>query len=282
MQMLESAGPEWLTRAFYAARTLPEEYVVESVRRMAPWGICDCALGVILEVEYTEVWPLLDDGDNLVLHTTLFVKLPLPPEDSPHDEGYPNPMEPKDRFAEINMYRLLEASCPVRLPRFYFGDICAADGKFILITEWVPLPSAPGDSIALFSNSPWHTGFEHLDLRTASVSDFSALVRAGAALAAKYRSEAQSMPEVLEIVFGTTCSICASRRPPRATSHSMTYPISQSCGQFFSRPIGDPTTEGTTWLKACVTTVGWELSEETFDSGHRNHQIWEWPQSGEA
>ena len=46
-------------------------------------------------------------------------------------------------FYEINAYRLIEASMPIKIPKFYFGDISNESSNFILITERVPFTGMP-------------------------------------------------------------------------------------------------------------------------------------------
>eukprot|EP00913_Durusdinium_trenchii_P002907 g2694.t1 len=46
-------------------------------------------------------------------------------------------------FYEVNCYRILESTMPVKLPKFYFGDISNESSNFILITERVQFAGMP-------------------------------------------------------------------------------------------------------------------------------------------
>ena len=78
------------------------------------------------------------------LHTKLFAKIPFPLSGATSNDRLSSSVnkQPMD-FYEINAYRLLEASMPVKTPKFYFGDISNESSNFILITERVPFTGMP-------------------------------------------------------------------------------------------------------------------------------------------
>lgn len=154
---LKWLGPGWLTKAFRAAGSLPVNGDVEvasivCVRSLGARGVSE---RLLLEVEYRSV---CDSVSTKGLHTKLLVKVPVDSSErlkqlakqqkAGLDDFGPLPrLEPQDYFAEVNFYRLLESDAPFRTPRFYYGDISDKTSKWLLITEWVPLPGEADDSL---------------------------------------------------------------------------------------------------------------------------------------
>jgi len=131
-QGLSELGPEWLTEAFHAAKTLPEDnwitgLVMEKVIKITAGNN---AAKFLFEVKYARPSP--------ELHTKLFAKccFPMTPAtqtDRLSSSVYKQPMD----FLELNTYRCLEGSLPVNTPKFYFGDISNETSNWVLITERV-------------------------------------------------------------------------------------------------------------------------------------------------
>lgn len=134
-EMLHSAeyGAAWLTKAFHLAGTLPKNNKVTKIIRENELKITTGNNGgkFLFEVEY-----LRKDPD---LHTRLFAKIPHAMDQEHKSDRLSSsvnkqPME----LHELNSSRLLEATLPVKIPRFYFGDISNETSNWILITEQVP------------------------------------------------------------------------------------------------------------------------------------------------
>lgn len=173
-------GPPWLTKAFRAAGTLTQDGEVTDLISVRSLGFRGAAERLLLTVEY---------GPGQVgMHKKLLAKVPL--EDSERfgikrsqlaqfqtPVGSLPPLRPVDYFAEINFYRLFEAEAPFRMPRYYYGDISDRTSKFILITEWVPLPGETDDARQgvvkpLYATEPTAT----LDAQYASTDEHCFLV----------------------------------------------------------------------------------------------------------
>mmetsp|Transcript_20043 Transcript_20043/g.37693 ORF Transcript_20043/g.37693 Transcript_20043/m.37693 type:complete len:356 (+) Transcript_20043:50-1117(+) len=132
--MLHSSewGAEWLTKAMHAAGTLPAENSVTKVIPDKKYKITTGNNGgkFLFEVEYA----IPDDS----LHTKLFAKIPHSMEKETMSDRLSSSVnkQPMELY-EINTSRLLEAKLPVKIPRFYFGDISNETSNWILVTEAV-------------------------------------------------------------------------------------------------------------------------------------------------
>jgi len=132
MLLSSKFGAEWLTQAMHVAGTLPLDNKVTKVSA-DPFKITTGNNGgkFLFEVEY------LNPSEDL--HTRLFAKIPHSMETATQSDRLSSsvnkqPME----FYELNSSRLLEAELPVKIPRYYFGDISNETSNWILITESVP------------------------------------------------------------------------------------------------------------------------------------------------
>ncbi|CAJ1344013.1 unnamed protein product [Effrenium voratum] len=78
------------------------------------------------------------------LHCKLFAKIPFPYSGATTNDRLSSSVnkQPMD-FFEVNAYRLFEASMPVKIPKYYFGDISNESTNFILITECIPFAGYP-------------------------------------------------------------------------------------------------------------------------------------------
>mmetsp|Transcript_17433 Transcript_17433/g.27861 ORF Transcript_17433/g.27861 Transcript_17433/m.27861 type:complete len:582 (+) Transcript_17433:154-1899(+) len=124
-------GASWLTKAFHAAGTLPLDNRVVKIVGTRPITGGGASLKAAIEVEYEKPSP--------ELHTKLFMKYPY---------DYENRAQKSDRMnssvmlqgmdvAEADAYRLLEASLPFPIPKYYFADISNVSTNFVLITELI-------------------------------------------------------------------------------------------------------------------------------------------------
>mmetsp|Transcript_35014 Transcript_35014/g.92768 ORF Transcript_35014/g.92768 Transcript_35014/m.92768 type:complete len:509 (-) Transcript_35014:52-1578(-) len=117
-------GPQWLTKAFHTTGVLPKSNEVTKILGAREFVGGGAGLKCIIQVEYKE--------DKPWLHKELFAKLPHKPGGS--DRYYVSCMWNHDRPETIfNIW--LGPSVPFKIPKFYYGDICAQTTNFILITE---------------------------------------------------------------------------------------------------------------------------------------------------
>lgn len=120
-------GPEWMTRAFHRSGVLPRSNAVTAIKDAKEFVGGGAGLKCTFEVEYKE--------DAPYLHKKLFAKLPHKPGGS--DRYYVSVMWDHDR-PEI-VFNIFMSDCvPFRVPKYYWGDICAGTTNFILITESIP------------------------------------------------------------------------------------------------------------------------------------------------
>jgi len=139
-EMIREAGPEWLTKAFHVAGTLPRGNSVVSLK-VHELSTDSCAAESMggqgmkgwLEVEYEKPHPQL--------HTDLFVKLPFPY--TPQNERKKNSFDVMPDESEILVNRLLGPAFPFKIPKYYFGDISHETSNYILISEKIAYKTAP-------------------------------------------------------------------------------------------------------------------------------------------
>jgi len=138
-EMLIEFGPRWLTEAFRRAGTIDDDNSVTQVIVEQRVKITGGNNGgkFLFEVKYARRQPHL--------HSKLFAKVPFActpatMSDRLSSSVYKQPMD----FAELNSYRLLEASFPMAIPKFYYGDISNETSNFILITERIMFADVGG------------------------------------------------------------------------------------------------------------------------------------------
>lgn len=175
---LKEWGPEWLTRAFHAAGTLPRENRVTRIVDSREFVGGGAGLKCIMNVEY--------ESDAPYLHKTLFIKLP---HKHGSDRYYVSCLWDHDR-PEIVFNIWLSSCVPCRVPKFYFGDICSETTNFILICESIPFapgpPCPPG--LAAGEIEPPYDKFKDWELPApGALAYYRACVRAMGTMAGKFK-----------------------------------------------------------------------------------------------
>mmetsp|Transcript_126225 Transcript_126225/g.247468 ORF Transcript_126225/g.247468 Transcript_126225/m.247468 type:complete len:543 (-) Transcript_126225:66-1694(-) len=132
-QRLIDMGPAWLTKAFRAAGTLDDDNEVVSIIPEQKVKVTTGNNGgkFLFEVRYMR--------GAQGLHTKLFAKIPHPCEGVTQSDRLSTSVnkQPMELY-ELNANRLLEATLPVKIPKYYFGDISNETSNWILITERIP------------------------------------------------------------------------------------------------------------------------------------------------
>jgi len=134
--MLLEWGPKWLTKAFRKAGTLSETNEVVKIIQETKTKVTTGNNGAkfLFEVTYKHAEP--------DLHTKLFAKIPHPMDGKTNSHRLSSSVHKQPaEYEEINTYRLLEATLPVKIPTFYYGDVSNETSNFIIITECVPFCS---------------------------------------------------------------------------------------------------------------------------------------------
>mmetsp|Transcript_83087 Transcript_83087/g.144309 ORF Transcript_83087/g.144309 Transcript_83087/m.144309 type:complete len:588 (-) Transcript_83087:82-1845(-) len=131
----DSFGTNWLTKAFHAAGSLPEDNSIKSIvdwKRFTGGGSGPKA---IFTVEYEKEDPNLD--------TKLFMKEPYSLEENAQQRFLESGQAKfGDNWGgEFLFYRYLSAYCPFPVPKFYFGDINRESTEAILINACVEWPA---------------------------------------------------------------------------------------------------------------------------------------------
>lgn len=191
--MLREWGPEWLTKAFHAAGTLPTDNRITSIVPDHTVKITTGNNGAkfLFDVEYKYPDPQL--------HTRLFAKVPFPLTGATFSDRLSSSVlkQPND-FCELNTNRLLEGVLPVRIPKFYYGDICNATSNWILITERIPFTDKAGTNYGVpkcrkgplppyHIEGPYDKCLDH-NLRGDPVEYYVALIRTGAMIAGMHKA----------------------------------------------------------------------------------------------
>lgn len=195
--MMREMGAPWLTRAFRAAKTIPEDETVArvtNVREFVGGGACS---KMLIDVEYATGGP--------GLHTKLFAKCPFPMEgktmsDRLSSSVYQQGMD----FMEANCYRLLESGFDFPIPKYYFADISNETTNFILITERVPFAPELGSELGPFEIEPPYQKMRDWELRGTHREYYELIVKTGARLAGAYKAERVAPFEVMDKNFENT------------------------------------------------------------------------------
>ncbi|CAK9112315.1 unnamed protein product [Durusdinium trenchii] len=132
---LLGAGANWLSRAFWQAKTFPEELAVSQIIALRPLS----GGSYLLEVTLTS-------GGLLMLAVNFFK------EGCRKDEiSGVRPKASGGFFFGVNFLRLLECELPVPA-KYCFGDVCDKGSAGILITEWSRVTCTP---LSFCSSPKW-------------------------------------------------------------------------------------------------------------------------------
>lgn len=126
VEQVEKGGPEWLTVAFHAAGTLPQDNSVTQIVSIKSFAGGGAAEKAVMVVEYEK------PDENL--HTELFLKLPLDMSEKNRMFCIQLAMEGSELIFNRFMIRCL----PLRTPKYYFGDLNMKTTNWILISEKLP------------------------------------------------------------------------------------------------------------------------------------------------
>ncbi|CAL1132026.1 unnamed protein product [Cladocopium goreaui] len=124
---LLTVGAHWLSRAFWQAKTLPEDQTVSQVIALRPL------------TEGAHLLEVLLTGGVTMLAVTFFKES----RDIKVLSGVLKPRTSVGSFVHgINFLRLLESELKVA-QKFFFGDVCDHGSAGIIITEWSEMSTAP-------------------------------------------------------------------------------------------------------------------------------------------
>lgn len=237
-ELLIQMGPGWLTNAFHTAGTLAKD---NEVTRIIPERRVKVTTGnnggkFLFEVRYKRH----DEG----LHRKLFAKVPHPLEGTTKSDRLSSSVnkQPMELY-ELNASRLLEATLPCKIPKFYFGDISNETSNWILITERVPFADPePLDFAGELAKrgerrgplEPYHLEGPYdkcMDwtLRGSPLEYYMSLVKMGARMAGLHKAGKMGDPKALARhfedmssrpieVFGLSPE-CSGKRPKEAKTY---------------------------------------------------------------
>eukprot|EP00413_Alexandrium_margalefii_P001641 CAMPEP_0204511154 /NCGR_PEP_ID=MMETSP0661-20131031/275_1 /ASSEMBLY_ACC=CAM_ASM_000606 /TAXON_ID=109239 /ORGANISM="Alexandrium margalefi, Strain AMGDE01CS-322" /LENGTH=693 /DNA_ID=CAMNT_0051516225 /DNA_START=26 /DNA_END=2107 /DNA_ORIENTATION=- len=206
--MLIEMGPEWLTKAFQAAGTLGFDNRVVKIIQLKKNKITTGNNGgkFLFDVKYARKRP--------GLHTRLFAKVPFPLEGVTRSDRLSSSVNKQPQeFYEINTSRLLESALPVKIPKYYFGDISNETSNFIIISEAVlfadPEPLNFGPPFAkrrrrleaYAVEGPYDKCMDHT-LRGKPTVYYKLLVTTGAKIAGMHRAGKLGPEDLLRASFG--------------------------------------------------------------------------------
>jgi len=204
---LEKMGPAWLTKAFHTVGSMPKDNKVTKIILEKKIKITTGNNGgkFLFEVEYEKPDPNL--------HTKLFAKVPHPLEGATRTDRLSSSVnkQPSELY-EVNAYRLLESTLPMKTPRFYFGDISNETSNWIIITERIafhdfdginfgpPAPQRPPALPAFQIEGPYDKCIDY-NLRGEAEEYYMLLTRVGAKMAADAKSGKMGTEELLSKSF---------------------------------------------------------------------------------
>mmetsp|Transcript_32805 Transcript_32805/g.52327 ORF Transcript_32805/g.52327 Transcript_32805/m.52327 type:complete len:625 (-) Transcript_32805:164-2038(-) len=204
---LEKMGPAWLTKAFHTVGSMPKDNKVTKIILEKKIKITTGNNGgkFLFEVEY--------EKPDANLHTKLFAKVPHPLEGATRTDRLSSSVnkQPSELY-EVNAYRLLESTLPMKTPRFYFGDISNETSNWIIITERIafhdfdginfgpPAPQRPPALPAFQIEGPYDKCIDY-NLRGEAEEYYMLLTRVGAKMAADAKSGKMGTEELLSKSF---------------------------------------------------------------------------------
>jgi len=204
--LLDEFGPEWLTKAFHTVGSLDKDNKVTKVILEQKIKVTTGNNGgkFLFEVEY--------EKDQPELHKKLFAKVPFALEGATKSDRlsssvYKQPAE----LWEINTYRLLEATLPMKTPKFYYGDISNETSNWIIITERIDFHDFDGNNFgkplkkkdplpAFQIEGPYDKCIDH-NLRGNEKDYYSCLIRVGAKMAGMHKAGKMGPHEILAKSF---------------------------------------------------------------------------------
>mmetsp|Transcript_68941 Transcript_68941/g.121881 ORF Transcript_68941/g.121881 Transcript_68941/m.121881 type:complete len:644 (+) Transcript_68941:64-1995(+) len=190
-EMLQQMGPAWLTKAFHASGSIPQENSVRALKNVKEYiGGGNCSK-LIFDVEYAQ--------DAKDLHTKLFAKIPFPlGGKTASDRMASSVMQSGAELGEVNAQRLLESRLPFRIPRFYFGDCSNETSNWILITERIPFGQKEGSN----KMDPAYDKMKDWELQGSAEDYYRLLVKQGAKMAGLDKAEKLAPRAMMDKFFG--------------------------------------------------------------------------------
>mmetsp|Transcript_79528 Transcript_79528/g.170462 ORF Transcript_79528/g.170462 Transcript_79528/m.170462 type:complete len:725 (+) Transcript_79528:70-2244(+) len=190
--MVESYGPEWLTKALIVAGAIDEENKVKRLtmeKQKVTTGNNGCKF--MFKVKYK----FLKRG----LHEKLFAKVPFPLEGVTRTDRLSSSVNKQpSELHEINASRLLESILPCKIPKYYYGDISNDTSNWILITECIAFgdkekmnfgqPGPPKDQLEPYVIEGPYDKCADWNLRGNAEEYYPVMLRMGAKIAGMYKT----------------------------------------------------------------------------------------------
>lgn len=185
-QELESAeyGAAWLTKAFHAAGTLPENNRVDRITSARNFPGGGAGPKTLLAVEYA--LPDAREDAREALHAALFIKFPA--EVGATGSGVSSAQQRMRDMqgaygdiwgAEVQFYRFVSPFVPFPVPKYYFGDVNRESHEAIVITAAIDWPQANQKALEAHQVLPPCEKCEDYNLRSSQDYYFALLRRLG-------------------------------------------------------------------------------------------------------
>mmetsp|Transcript_50400 Transcript_50400/g.90498 ORF Transcript_50400/g.90498 Transcript_50400/m.90498 type:complete len:452 (-) Transcript_50400:147-1502(-) len=187
------------------------------------------------------------------LHTKLFAKVPFAASGKTMSDRLSSSVnkQPAELY-EINAYRYLEATLPMKTPRFYFGDISNETSNWIIITERIDFHDFNGNNFGKPSaetpkplppyeiEGPYDKCIDAGNLRGDHEEYYLLMTRVGARMAGLARNGAYGSQDLLKIAFRASPDHtkpalwglnpdAATGEPPKQVSTKLDLAISFIC-----------------------------------------------------
>lgn len=197
IEQLESKeyGAAWLTKAFRASTVLGADNSVKkivSVKQLGGGGAADKALVVL---EYANPSP--------DLHEKIFMKFPYPMEGARRSDRMNSSALLQQDCMEVDALRLLEASLPFRVTKYYYADISPVTSNFISLTEFVNYgdPKKPLKDFVPWEVEPPYEKFLDDEQWTDPWEYYKEMTRAVATMAGYFKAGKFGEPSAIEKYF---------------------------------------------------------------------------------
>mmetsp|Transcript_130113 Transcript_130113/g.277987 ORF Transcript_130113/g.277987 Transcript_130113/m.277987 type:complete len:700 (-) Transcript_130113:57-2156(-) len=199
-ELIEEAGPEWLTKAFHRCGTLPMDNKVIGLK-VHPLSV-DSTVAESMGGQGMKGWlRVWYEKPHPALHTELFVKCPFPY--TPQNERAKNSYHAMPDESEILINRMLGNCLPFKIPKYYYGDISYESSNYVLISEKLPyktlswLEGGKDMKIEPFEIEPRIVKFKDYEMPLDGYEQYAAAMRALGRMVAVYHSDGLGSKDVL-------------------------------------------------------------------------------------
>lgn len=193
---LVEMGARWLTKAYHKAQSIPSEVQVTKVKNVKPYIGGGACAKLVWDVEY--------DRKCQGIQTGMFAKIPfsMDPETRSDRMAQSVATFQAGELGEINVSRLLEATLPFKIPKYYYGDFSNETTNWILITERIAFSPWSKKKLQPFDIEPPYEKMMDWNLRGDPSEYYFELMRVGGRMAGHYKAGKLASIDQMDVPFG--------------------------------------------------------------------------------